>query len=146
VCLPMIAQSIALRKVARWDAPKLCGSETILLAEDQPAIRDVLREFLEAQGYKVLEAQNGNEAFEIDKNYTEQIDVLVTDVVMPQSRGRELANLLTELRPGLCIILISGYSEKVLFENNLLAEGSALLQKPFAPEDLAKKIRESLTQ
>ena len=95
----------------------LRGSETILLAEDQPAIRGVLREFLETHGYKVLEAENGNEAREIAKNYTGAIDVLVTDVIMPHIRGTELAKALTGIRREICVVLISGYSEDALLEN-----------------------------
>ena len=147
VGLPMVEERVVPQKVGPWAPPVLRGSETILLADDQPAIREVLREFLEAQGYRVLEAQNGNEAFEIAKSFAGPIHVLVTDVVMPQLRGRQLARLLTELRPGICVILMSGYSEEALFENRLLAEGSVLLvQKPFAPEDLAEKIRECLAR
>ncbi len=123
------------------------GSETVLLAEDQPSIRTVLREFLESEGYRVLEAQNGNEALEIAKHYTGSIDVLVTDVIMPQLRGIELAKRLTEIYPGLCVILMSGYSEDALVENRLLSERNmTLIQKPFDPEELAQKIRESLSR
>jgi PAS domain S-box-containing protein len=147
VYLPMIGERALLHEVRKRSAPTFLGSETVLLAEDQPAIRDVLREFLESQGCKVLEAQNGNEAFEIAKNYAGPIDVLVTDVIMPQLRGRELAKLLTEIHPGICVVLMSGYSEEALVENRLLAEGSVLLiQKPFTPEELAEKIRDGLTQ
>jgi two-component system, cell cycle sensor histidine kinase and response regulator CckA len=104
-----------------------------------------LREFLEYQGYKVLEAQNGNEAVEIFNNYVGRIDVLVADVIMPHVRGTELAKLLTELRPELCVLLISGYSEDALMEGRLLSERNlTLIQKPFDPEDLARRIRESL--
>ncbi len=123
----MVEQTVVSRKTREWSPSSLTGSETVLLAEDQPAIRTVLREFLEAQGYKVLEAQNGNEAREIAKNYIGPIDVLVADVIMPQLRGIELAKLLTEVRPKMCVILISGYSEDALVENRLLAEGSMIL-------------------
>jgi PAS domain S-box-containing protein len=145
VYLPMVEQTMGARTIREWPASSLRGSETILLAEDQPAIRSVLREFLETHGYKVLEAQNGNEAREIAKTYSGAIDVLVADVIMPHIRGTELAKLLTELRPEMCVVLISGYSEDALLENRLLADGSIiLLQKPFEPEDLVQKIRESL--
>jgi len=145
VYLPMVQQAAPLGGAQNRTEFAMDGSETILLAEDQAAIRDVLREFLESQGYLVLEAQNGNEAFEIAKNYRGPIHVLVTDVIMPQLRGRELAKLLAELRPGICLVLMSGYSEEALSENRLLAEGNVhLIQKPFAPEELTKRIRECL--
>jgi CheY-like chemotaxis protein len=147
VYLPMVEQPLSPRKIREWTSSSLGGSETILLAEDQPAIRTVLREFLEAHGYKVLEAQDGNEAVEIAKNYVGRIDVLVADVIMPHVRGTELAKFLTELRPEVCVVLISGYSEEALLENRLLADGSIiLLQKPFEPKDLVQKLRESLSR
>ncbi len=144
VYLPLAEEPMSERKVDAVSTASLQGSETILLAEDQPAIRSVLREFLEAHGYKVLEARNGNEALEIARNYQGSIDVLVTDVIMPQLRGIELAKALTGIRRDICIILISGYSEDALLENWLLAENMILIQKPFDPEDLAQRIRESL--
>lgn len=147
VFLPMIEQSIAPHEVHQWSPPVLRGTETILLAEDQPAIREVLREFLDSQGYRVLEAQNGNEAIEIAKNYAGPIHVGVSDVIMPQMRGRELAQSLADLRPGIGIILMSGYSEEALSENRLVGDDCPLLlQKPFPPEDLAEKIRECLAR
>jgi CheY-like chemotaxis protein len=147
VYLPIVEQPVSPRKAPKVSSPATTGSETVLLAEDQSSIRTVLREFLESEGYKVLEAQNGNEALEIAKHYTGSIDVLVTDVIMPQLRGIELAKRLTEICPGVCVILMSGYSEDALVENRLLSERNmTLIQKPFDPEELAQKIRESLNQ
>jgi PAS domain S-box-containing protein len=147
VYLPIVEQAVGRRKIHERPASSLKGSETVLLAEDQPAIRNTLREFLEAEGYKVLEAQNGNEAHEIAKNYVGRIDVLVADVIMPHIRGTELAKLVTEFRPEICVLLISGYSEDALLENQMLAAGSTvLLQKPFDPEELVRGIRESLSR
>jgi len=125
----------------------MTGSETVLLAEDQSSIRSALREFLESQGYQVLEAQNGGEALELAERHTGAIDVLVTDVIMPQIRGVELAERVAELHPDICVIFMSGYSEDALLENRLLSQGNiTLIQKPFDPEDLAQKIRESLSE
>ncbi|MBZ5664192.1 MAG: response regulator [Acidobacteriia bacterium] len=147
VYLPIVEQAIRPQRTTKISNPVMGGSETILLAEDQPSIRNVLREFLESEGYKVLEAQNGNEAIEVAKHHTGSVDVLVTDVIMPQLRGIELAKRLTEIYPGLCVILMSGYSEDALVENRLLSERNmTLIQKPFDPEELAQKIRESLSR
>jgi two-component system cell cycle sensor histidine kinase/response regulator CckA len=147
VYLPIAEQTMSPRKAPKISTPVMGGSETVLLAEDQPSIRTVLREFLESEGYKVLEAQNGTEALEIATHYEGSIDVLVTDVIMPQLRGIELAKRLTEIYPGLCVILMSGYSEDALVENRLLSERNMrLIQKPFDPEELAQKIRESLNR
>ncbi|HEX4783217.1 MAG TPA: response regulator [Candidatus Sulfotelmatobacter sp.] len=86
-------EPVSPRKAPRVSSAVTTGSETLLLAEDQSSIRTVLREFLESQGYKVLEAQNGNEALEIAKHYTGSIDVLVTDVIMPQLGGSSWRNV-----------------------------------------------------
>ena len=147
VYLPIVEQPVSPRKVPKVSSPATTGSETVLLAEDQSSIRAVLREFLESEGYKVLEARNGTEALEIAKHCTGSIDVLVTDVIMPQLRGIELAKRLTEIYPSICVILMSGYSEDALVENRLLSERNmTLIQKPFDPQELAQKIRESLNR
>jgi CheY-like chemotaxis protein len=119
----------------------------VLLAEDQSSIRAVLREFLESKGYRILEAQNGRQALELAEHHPGSIEVLVTDVIMPQIRGLELAKRVTEFHPDICVIFMSGYSEDALVENQLLSErNTTLIQKPFEPEELAQKIRESLSR
>jgi two-component system cell cycle sensor histidine kinase/response regulator CckA len=147
VYLPIVEETISPRRAPRISTPVVGGSETVLLAEDQPAIRNVLCEFLESKGYKILQAENGIRALEIAKDYPKSIDVLVTDVIMPQLRGVELAKRLSEIHPGICVILMSGYSEEALVENRLLSDRNmTLIQKPFDPEELAQKIREALRQ
>lgn len=142
----MVEEAISPRTAPNASSPAVGGSETVLLAEDQPSIRNVLCEFLESKGYKVLEAQNGSHALEIAEHYPGAIDVLVTDVIMPQVRGLELAQRVTELHPDICVIFMSGYSEDALLENRLLPQtNTTLIQKPFDPEDLAQRIRESLS-
>ena len=145
VYLPIVEQTMAPRKIPKILNPELDGSETVLLADDQPSIRNVLCEFLEAKGYKVLQAQSGSEALDIAQHYHGSIDVWVTDVIMPQVRGLELAKRVTEVYRDICVIFMSGYSEDALMESRLLSqENTVLIQKPFDPEDLAQKIRESL--
>ena len=144
VYLPIVEKPVRSRKGPKFQSSQ--GSETVLLAEDQPSIRGALREFLELKGYSVLEAQNGDEALDLAQRHSGSIDVLVTDVIMPQVRGLELAKRVTELHPDICVIFMSGYSEDVLLENRLLSQQNlTLIQKPFDPEDLAQKIRESLS-
>ena len=147
VYLPIAEETISSRRIAKISSPDVAGSATVLLAEDQDSIRDVLCEFLESKGYKVLSAQNGRQAVDIAEQYPESIDVLVTDVIMPQIRGLELAKRVTVLHPDIRVIFMSGYSEDALVENRLLFERSmTLIQKPFDPEELAQKIRESLSR
>jgi PAS domain S-box-containing protein len=146
VYLPIAEEPVKSRSARKVKSPVMEGSETVLLAEDQPSIRRVVREFLESQGYKVLEAEHRVAAFEIAEHYPESIDVLVTDVVMPQLRGTELARLVGRIHPGAVIVFMSGYSEEALMENGLLYENASLIQKPFDPRDLAIKIRELLNE
>jgi CheY-like chemotaxis protein len=147
VYLPIAEQPVSPRKAPTVSSLATTGSETVLLAEDQSSIRAVLRELLESKGYKILEAQNGSQALELAEHHTGSIEVLVTDVIMPQIRGLELAKRVTELHPDICVIFMSGYSEDALLENQLLSERTmTLIQKPFEPEELAQKIRESLSR
>lgn len=147
VYLPIAKEAIQPRRRPKVACAALSGSETILLVEDQPWIRDGFREFLVSQGYKVLEAQNGIEALQIGKAHGARIDALVTDIIMPQLRGAELSKLLEETHPGICVIFMSGYSEDALVEHQLFSERNIpLIQKPFDAEDLAHKIREVLDE
>jgi len=120
------------------------GSETVLLAEDQLSIRKVIRELLESKGYNVIEARDRQDALDIAERHPGRIDVLVTDIVMPQLRGTELARLISKSHPAAVVIFISGYSEEALVETGLLGQNETLIQKPFDPETLAMKIRELL--
>ena len=147
VYIPIAEETISPRRLANKASPEAASSGTVLLAEDQDSIRDVLCEFLESKGYKVLSAQNGGQAVDIAEHYLGSIDVLVSDVIMPEIRGVELAKRATELHPDIRVIFMSGYSEDALMENRLLSERSmTLIQKPFDPEELAQKIRESLSR
>jgi PAS domain S-box-containing protein len=146
VYFPIAEENVSPRRSPKTSSPITHGAETVLVVEDQPSIRDVLCEFLESSGYKVLQAENGGQALDLAKHYPASIHVLVTDVIMPGIRGLELANRVTELHPQICVIFMSGYSEDALLENQLLStKNTILIQKPFDPEDLAQKIRESLS-
>jgi len=147
VYLPLVEQIIIPRKHILKHSPPVTtvGSETVLLAEDQALIREALREALESNSYKVIEARDGVQALEIAERHPGAIDVLVTDVIMPHLRGLQLAERVTEFRPEICVIFMSGYSEDALLENRLLPQKNmTLIQKPFAPDHLARTIRESL--
>lgn len=147
VYLPIAKETIQPRRHPTITSAVLGGSETILVVEDQPWIREGLREFLVSHGYKVLEAENGVQALEVGQAHAKGIDVLVTDVIMPQLRGVELSKLLSETHPGISVIFMSGYSEDALVEHQLLSERNVpLIQKPFEAEELACKIREVLDE
>ncbi len=122
-------------------APK--GSETLLLVEDEETVWLALRKVLRSKGYTVLEARHGGEALSICERYAGPIHLLVTDVVMPQMSGPELAHRLTPLRPEMKVLYMSGYMDEAIVHDGTL-DSEAFLQKPFAPEVLAHKVREVL--
>jgi CheY-like chemotaxis protein len=120
------------------------GKETVLLAEDEEPVRRLVRSVLEACGYTVLEAGRVEEALEISKRHQGRIDLLLTDVVMPQMGGRQLAERLATTRPEAKVLYISGYADNAIVHHGVLDAGTAFLQKPFTPDALARKVREVL--
>lgn len=120
------------------------GSETILLAEDSEAVREMTREYLESVGYTVLEAASGQEALLRAKDFTGMIHLLLSDVVMPEMSGTTLASQMVLLRPGIRIIFTSGYTDETIARQGVLDPGVAFIQKPYRPKALARKIREVL--
>jgi PAS domain S-box-containing protein len=119
------------------------GTETILLAEDEVALRTVMDIYLESLGYTVLTAGNGEEALEILQGKGQSIDVLITDIIMPGIGGPQLAKRTQEIRPGVAVIYISGYTDRAL-DRSTIGEGATFLQKPFSLGSLAVNIREIL--
>lgn len=120
------------------------GTETILLVEDQDGIRDLVREFLQKNSYTVLHAVDGNEALQIADKYKHPIHLLLTDVVMPNVGGRELAQRLTQPRPKMKVLFMSGYPDHASWSSELVDDTAAVLQKPFSLDTLARKIRSLL--
>jgi PAS domain S-box-containing protein len=120
------------------------GSETVLLAEDDDKVRYLARVVLEAKGYRVLEARNGKEALLLGGQYKRPIHLLLTDVVMPGTGGRELGERLARLHRETKMLYMSGYADDTVVRHGMLESGAAFLQKPFTPEALARKVREVL--
>ena len=123
-------------------APK--GTETVLVVEDQDGIRDIVRESLRRNGYKVLIAVDGNEALQMASEYPDPIHLLVTDLVMPNIGGRELAQRLTPMRPGMKVLFMSGYSEHSTLDLEATSQSASVLQKPFSLDALARQVRRVL--
>jgi CheY-like chemotaxis protein len=124
--------------------PRQGGLETILVVEDEDAVRALVRKGLEKFGYKVLEARNGREALRVYREHTGVISLVIADVVMPEMHGHELVTRLKEMQPGIQVIYISGYPADAIGQYGVLHTGSRFLPKPFASDDLARKIREAL--
>jgi PAS domain S-box-containing protein len=123
------------------------GQETVLLVEDEPSVRGLALRILQELGYSVLVASNGDEALRVLKdNEGRKIDLLLSDVVMPQLGGRELAERFRLIHPEAKIILVSGYTDDALVRQSLPEQGIAFLQKPFTPASFARKVREVLDQ
>ncbi len=120
------------------------GSETILLVEDDEAVRHLAREILQMHGYTVLEARHRGEALRMAGDHAGPIHLMVTDVVMPGMSGRALAGLLGPLRPDMKVLYMSGYTDDAIVHHGVLDPGTAFLQKPFAADALARKVREVL--
>ena len=120
------------------------GQETILLVEDETHLRRLARQYLETQGYKVLEAEDGAAALQIVDGYRGTIELLLTDVVMPGMNGRELATNIAKLLPDMRVLYMSGYSENAVGHDGTLDAGVNLLQKPFSLPALRDRVREVL--
>jgi PAS domain S-box-containing protein len=120
------------------------GPETILLVEDDLEVRQVAMRILKQNGYRVLEAGNGADALRICEDEGEDVDLIVTDIVMPEMGGSELAKKVRELKPEARILFTSGYTEDAAVRQSLLHAGEAFIEKPFTPGSLTKKTREAL--
>ncbi len=118
------------------------GQETILLVEDEPNLRRLAQQYLEKQGYRILEAEDGAAALQIVAGHQGKIDLLLTDVVMPGMNGRELATQITGQRPEIRVLYMSGYTENAIGHDGLLEAGINLLQKPFSLPALKERVRE----
>jgi CheY-like chemotaxis protein len=132
------------RKKPEREEPDAHGDETILLVEDEPAIRKITRLMLEKLGYTVLIASAPDEAIRLVQSYADRIDLLITDVIMPGMNGRDLAEKLLALHPHLKCLFMSGYTANVIAHHGVLDKEIHFLQKPFFMKDLALKIREML--
>ena len=134
VKIPVPSESVAIEP----------GTETILLVEDEANLRYLARQFLEKQGYRVIDAADGAVAMQIAVAHEGVIHLLLTDVIMPGMNGRELAQHILEIRPNVKVLYMSGYTENVIGRNGTLDAGVRLLQKPFTLRDLKSKVREVL--
>jgi hypothetical protein len=122
----------------------LGGKETVLVVEDEAEVREYAVTVLESYGYRVIQAESAGEALSLYERERGGIDLVLTDVVMPNVSGRELAGRLEKLQPGIKVLFMSGYTDNVIVHHGVLEEGAQFIQKPFSPERLAARVREVL--
>ena len=144
IYLPRVEAAVETVEPSGETARPARGSETILLVEDDHAVRTLIRSTLQAHGYTVLEASQGKEALLLSGQHKGLIHMMVTDTVMPGMSGRELAERLKPLRPNMKALFMSGYTDKAIVHHGELDPDTAFLQKPFTPDALARKVREVL--
>jgi CheY-like chemotaxis protein len=144
IYLPRITEPALTAPLPEAETAVRSGTETILLVEDELGVRQLVCEMLQRLGYQILQASGGVEALRLFEQRQGSIDLLITDVIMPQMSGRELAQRLKVLQPSLKVLYISGYTDDMLAHHGVLESNVFLLQKPFAPDELAKKLREVL--
>jgi two-component system, cell cycle sensor histidine kinase and response regulator CckA len=144
VYLPRAEESVRAERPPIEPANVPEGHETVLLVEDEDAVRSLARLILRSCGYTVLEAQDGGEALLVAERHQARIHLLLTDLVMPRMSGRELADLMLDARPEVRVLFMSGYTDEAVLRHGVLEANVAFLQKPFSPAILARKVREVL--
>jgi len=145
IYLPRVDEAVETLRQRADDAVVPRGTETVLLVEDEPLVREIASHVLHEQGYTVLEAGNGDDALRIVGAYTEgTIALLITDVVMPQMGGKVLAEQVTSVYPSIKVLFISGYAADAIVHHGRLDPGTNFLSKPFTPAAFARKVREVL--
>ncbi len=141
IILPAVEAAVENREPAPQREAPAPGEESILLVEDEGVVRNLVAEILERSGYTVLQAADGPSALELLRRHTGEIDLLVTDVVMPGMSGPEVASAVTAMKPGTQVLYISGYTDQAIGHHGVLEPGIAFLQKPFSADDLQRKVR-----
>jgi CheY-like chemotaxis protein len=144
ICLPEIAAAPESTPVTRKTASPRGRGETILMVEDENSIRVTCGEFLNTLGYKVLVAETPGEALKLLAAHPGDIHLLLTDVIMPEMDGKQLAERIGALKPDIRVVFMSGYTDDVVVERSGLDEGVHFLAKPFSRDDLARKLRQVL--
>ena len=144
ILFPLHEGEPTMEEVHPDSSESLQGRETILLVEDESFVRSITTNFLSEYGYKVLICQNGEEAIEIARQYTEPIHLLLTDVVLPRMNGPEIAEQLRALRPEIKVVYMSGYAKGIMDDHGIDEENVYFLQKPFPSVRLLRMIRHAL--
>jgi CheY-like chemotaxis protein len=145
VYLPRV-DAPATEPIERSPSVMSMGCETVLVAEDDDTVRKLTERILKTAGYKVLSAANGGEALLVCEQYGGSVHLLLTDVVMPQMSGRQLADRLTRIRPEMGVLYMSGYTDNAIVHHGILDSGTNFISKPFSVADLTRRVREVLDE
>ncbi len=146
IYLPGVEERAVTKKIAKKLIENLKGTETVLVAEDELFVRNMIEFVLRDNDYTVFEASNAPEALKIFEQYKDQINLLVTDAIMPGMDGRELAEKITAMNPNIKVLYTSGFTDNIIVHHGILEEGINFLQKPFTPSLLLRTIREVLDE
>jgi two-component system cell cycle sensor histidine kinase/response regulator CckA len=144
IYLPQVDAMETVAAASSADARDARGSETVLLVEDHDAVRRLAHLTLERAGYRVLDATNPRDALLVATAFSDEIHLILSDIVMPESDGPPLLDRLRPTRSGLRVLYMSGYADEAIVRLGILAEDTPFLQKPFTPRSLAAKVREVL--
>ena len=144
IYLPRVSPNAVSSTASSVPRPALRGTETILLVEDEAGVRKLIAEVLKTSGYQVLTAASGREALTLSERHAGTIDLLITDVIMPEMNGGEVADRLRRLRPDLLALFVTGFTSEAIFRHGDPESFKPVIQKPFSPETLSRKIREIL--
>jgi PAS domain S-box-containing protein len=141
IYFPRVEEGVVSKKKAKKVMESVRGTETVLVVEDEYTVRSMISLVLKDNGYTILEASNGTEALSIFHQHKDQINLLLTDAIMPGMNGRELAEQITATNPTIKVLYASGYTDDIIVHHGILEEGINFLQKPFAPSLLLSTVR-----
>ena len=144
IYLPVVEGDVTEKKIDTGELEILRGAETILVVEDEEVVREMATEILRESGYQVIEARDANEALSLAAQFRGEIHLMLTDVVMPQMSGRDLAEKFKPQRPEMKVLYMSGYTDDAIVHHGVLDHGTAFIGKPFSIEQLTRKMREIL--
>ncbi len=144
VYFPKVAEDVTAGKEQAKVSDEISGSETVLIVEDNDALRKLAKNVLRKYGYEILEAENGEKALNVSETHEGPIHLLLTDVVMPKMSGTDLSEKLRSIRPETRVIYMSGYTADAIVRNGILRQNINFIEKPFSLESLAKKVRQVL--
>ena len=144
IYFPSISQTASSESIESTEERTIHGKETVLIVEDDEMVRKLSSRTLKKFGYAILEARNGLKALDLCKEYKGQIDLVLTDVIMPEMGGPELVKQLSEQYPHIKVVYMSGYTDNAISHHGVIEEGIAFINKPATPDELGQKVRDVL--